>query len=115
MTASTPSSVKSATAAPVKVVRRSRGSAIIRETLFDVPPTPWEELPLWPTPPAPLTNGGDIILLRDKENGCAVASRVMPEELKEVIFGDLAQHSVGMYIRRIKELALAAMIGSNVN
>jgi hypothetical protein len=39
----------------------------------------------------------------------------MPEELKEVIFGDLAQHSVGMYIRRIKELALAAMIGSNVN
>jgi Lipase (class 3) len=115
MTALSPSSVTSGATAPVKVVRRSRGSAIIRHTLSDAPPTPWEELPLWPTPPAPLTNGGDVVLLRDKENGSAAASRVMPEELREVIFGDLAQHSIEMYMRRVKELALAAMIGSNVN
>ncbi|KAF2108431.1 Alpha/Beta hydrolase protein, partial [Lophiotrema nucula] len=96
MTASVPSSVKSATAPPpVKVVRRSRGSA----------------LPLWPTPPSPLTNAGEVILLRDKESGSAVASRVTSEDLSEVIFADLAQHTTEMYIRRVKEVALAAMMG----
>ncbi|RFU31954.1 hypothetical protein B7463_g4369, partial [Scytalidium lignicola] len=109
MTASSPSP---ATAPKVKVVRRSRGTAIIRQT---VSATPWEKLPLWPTPPTPLTNAGDVILLRDKENGSAVASRVTPEDLKEVIFGDLAQHTTEMYIRRVKEVALAAMMGRDVN
>jgi Lipase (class 3) len=109
MTAS-PSS--SAAAPQVKVVRRSRGTAIIRQT---VSATPWEELPLWPTPPTPLTNAGDIILLRDKENGSAAASRVTPEDLREVIFGDLAQHTTEMYMRRVKEVALAAMMGRDVN
>jgi hypothetical protein len=114
MTASSPSSTANANAnaaPPVKVVRRSRGNAVIRHTLPTTPPTPWEELPLWPTPPAPLTNAGDIILLRDKESTGAVASLVTSEDLREVIFGDLAQHTIEMYIRRVKELALAAMIG----
>ena len=112
MTVSPPSSVTSATAAPpVKVVRRSRGTAVYRQTLPAPPPTPWEELPLWPTPPAPLTNAGDVILLRDKENGSAAASRVTPEDLSEVIFGDLVQHTIEMYMRRVKEVALAAMMG----
>ncbi|KAF2807479.1 alpha/beta-hydrolase [Mytilinidion resinicola] len=113
MTASPPSSVTSATAPPpVKVVRRSRGSAVVRvQTLPAAPPTPWEELPLWPTPDAPLTNAGDVVLLRDRENGGAAASRVTPEELREVIFADLAQHTSEMYIRRVREVALAAMMG----
>jgi hypothetical protein len=115
MTVSPPSSITTATAAPaVKVVRRSRGTAIIQQKLPAAPPTPWEELPLWPTPAAPLTNAGDMILLRDKENGSAVASRVTTEDLREVIFGDLSQHTIQMYIRRVKELALAAMTGRNV-
>jgi hypothetical protein len=109
MTASPPSP---AAAPKVKVVRRSRGTAIIREV---VSATPWAELPLWPTPPTSLTNAGDIILLRDKENGSAAASRVTPEDLREVIFGDFAQHTTEMYIRRVKEVALAAMVGRDVN
>jgi hypothetical protein len=109
VTASAPSSL----APPkVKVVRRSRGTSVIREEAVSTRPvTPWEELPLWPTPAPLLTNAGDVILLRDKENGTAAASRVTSEDLKEVIFGDLAQHTTDMYIRRVKELALAAMMG----
>jgi hypothetical protein len=109
MTASPPSAA--AIAPPVKVVRGSRGTRVIRQIVPDAPPTPWEELPLWPTPPAPLTNGGDVILLRDRENGSATASNVTPEELKDVIFGDLAQHTTEMYMRRVKEVAFAAMMG----
>lgn len=113
MTASPPSS---GTAAPkVKVVRRSRGTHIVREIVSAPPPLPWEERPLWPTPPTPLTNAGDIVLLRDQENGSAAASRVTPEDLGEVIFGDFAQHTTEMYIRRVKEVALAAMMGRDAN
>ncbi|KAF2497245.1 alpha/beta-hydrolase, partial [Lophium mytilinum] len=113
LTASPPSSVVSATAAPpVKVVRRSRGTAVVSRQVGPVaPPTPWEELPLWPTPPAPLTNAGDVVLLRDEGHGRAAASRVTPEELRDVIFADLAQHTIEMYIRRVKEVALTAMMG----
>ncbi|TVY82789.1 hypothetical protein LSUE1_G002250 [Lachnellula suecica] len=108
MTVSPPAS---ATATKVKVVRRSRGTSVIRETVSGAPPAPWGELPLWPTPAPPLTNAGDVILLRDKENGSASASLVTSEELREVIFGDLAQHTTDMYITRVKDLALAAMMG----
>lgn len=113
MTASPPATVNPVTAAPaIKVVRRSRGTAVVsRQVLPTAPRTPWEELPLWPTPPAPLTNAGDVILLRDQESGNALASRVTPEELSDVIFADVAQHAVEMYMRRVKEVALAAMMG----
>jgi hypothetical protein len=49
MTTSPPSSVQSA-APPIKVVRHSRGTRVIRQALPVAPPTPWEELPVWPTP-----------------------------------------------------------------
>ncbi|KAF2651557.1 alpha/beta-hydrolase [Lophiostoma macrostomum CBS 122681] len=92
MTASPPSSTANATAAAPAPVK----------------------LPLWPTPPAPLTNAGDVILIRDKENGRAAASRVTSDELSDVIFADLAQHGTEMYIRRVNELALDAMMGRDV-
>jgi hypothetical protein len=88
---------------------------VIRQAVPTAPLTPWAELPLWPTPPAPLTNAGDVILLRDNELGSAVASRVVVEEMKDVIFGDLAQHTTGMYMRRVKEVAFAAMMGRGGN
>lgn len=113
MTASPPSSI-TPVAQPVKVVRHSRGTRVIRTALPAAPPTPWEELPLWPTPPAPLTNAGNVVLLRDRENGSASASRVTDADLADVIFGDLVQHTVDMYMRRIKEVAFDAMIGRNV-
>jgi hypothetical protein len=109
MTASAPPTV--AAAPVVKVVRGSRGTRVIKQTLA-APATPWAELPVWPTPPAPLSNAGDVVLLRDRENGGAEASLVTTEELEDVIFGDLAQHTVDMYMRRVKEAALAAMVGS---
>lgn len=109
MTASPPSA---ATAAPtVKVVRGSRGTRVIRQAVSIGPATPWEELPLWPTPSAPLTNAGDVILLRDKENGASSASHVMPDQLSDVIFGDLAQHTTVAYMRRVQDVAFAAMMG----
>jgi hypothetical protein len=113
MTASPPSS----TAAPplVKVVRHSRGTRVIREIRPAAPPTPWVDLPMWPTPPATLTNAGDVILLRGRHDGSASASQVTPEDLKDVIFSDLAQHTMGMYMRRVKDVAFAAMMGNNVN
>jgi hypothetical protein len=104
MTASAPNPT-----GPVKVVRRSRGTSVIREVA--PPPTPWAQLPLWPMPPPPMANAGEVILLRDKENGRAAASHVTSEDLRDVIFGDLSQHTVQAYIQRIKELGLAAMMG----
>ncbi|KAH7071619.1 Alpha/Beta hydrolase protein [Paraphoma chrysanthemicola] len=113
MTASPPASV-TPTTQPVKVVRHSRGNRVVRTVLPVAPPTPWEELPLWSTPPAPLTNAGDVVLLRDRENGSASASRVTDADLADVMFADLAQHTVAMYMRRIKEVAFDAMMGGNV-
>lgn len=106
MTTSTGATV----APPAKVVYRSRGSAVVRQ-LPAAPPVPWEELPLWPTPPPSLTNAGNVVLLRDNKDGNAVALRVTAEDLQEVIFGDLAQHTLAMYLRRVKDVALAAMMG----
>lgn len=111
ITASPPAAAIAAIPPPVKVVRGSRGSAVYRQAVPAPPPIPWEELPLWPTPAPSLANGGDIILLRDKENGCGSASQVTIDDLKDVIFGDLAQHTSGMYLRRVKDAALAAMMG----
>lgn len=112
MTASPPSAAASVPS--VKVVRHSRGTRVIRQALPTAPATPWEELPLWPTPPAPLTNAGDVILLRDCESGGCSASYVTSEELSDVIFGDLAQHTTDAYFRRIKDMAFAAMMGRNL-
>lgn len=115
MTASPPSSTASAVAPPpVKVVRGSRGAAVYRQAAPAPPPTPWEELPLWPTPAPSLTNAGEIILLRDGHTGSATASPVTSEDLNEVIFGDLTQHTIEMYLRRVKELALSAMLGRDL-
>lgn len=113
MTASPPSN----TAAPpqVKVVRHSRGTRVIREVRSAAPPTAWEDLPTWPTPPAPLTNSGDVILLRDSNSGSAVASQMTPGDLKDVIFSDLAQHPIEMYMSRVKDVAFNAMMGRNAD
>lgn len=113
MTASPPPSTAVAVAPPptVKVVRGSRGAAVYRQPVAIAPPTPWEELPLWPTPAPSLTNAGELVLLRDRENGNAIASPITSEDLKDVIFGDLAQHTVEMYLRRVKDLTLTAMFG----
>jgi hypothetical protein len=40
---------------------------------------------------------------------------VVVEEMKDVIFADLAQHTTGMYMRRVKEVAFAAMMGRSGN
>jgi hypothetical protein len=58
-------------------------------------------------------NAGEVILLRDGASGSGVASPVTHEELKDVIFADLAQHTVDMYMRRVKDVAFAAMMGKS--
>jgi hypothetical protein len=49
--------------------------------------------------------------MRVGEGGAATASNVTAEELSEVIFGDLAQHTMDMYMRRVRELAMEAIMG----
>jgi hypothetical protein len=101
-------------AAPaVKVIRRSRGSTVIRAPVAAVLP-PWEERPLWATPPASFVNAGNVILLRAGASGCSTASPLLAEELKDVIFSDLAQHTMEMYMGRVKDMALTAMMGWRV-
>lgn len=113
MTASPPPPTNATTTVappPVKVIRGSRGATVYRAAAPVAPPTPWEELPLWPTPAPSLCNAGEIILLRDMD-GKATASPIASEDLREVIFGDLAQHTIEMYLRRVKDLAVTAMFG----
>ena len=111
-TASPPACFVAATvAAPVKVVRGSRGSTVYKQTLAPAPSIPWEELPIWPTPAPGSHPAGEIVLLRDREDGRGIAARVSAEDLADVIWGDLVQHTLTVYRRRIQELALAAMMG----
>lgn len=115
MTTSPPSTAVSITAAPpVKIIRSSRGTRVIRTKVTDAALIPWEELPVWPTPSASLTNAGEVILLRDSPSGAAMASPVSPDELKDVIFGDFQEHYMAMYIRRVKDLAFSAMMGRSL-
>ena len=112
LTTSTPACLAASLATPSsKVVRGSRGSAVYRQTLPLPPPVPWEELPVWPTPAALFANAGNVVLLRDGKEGRAVASPVIVEDIKDLIYGDLTQHMMGTYLRRVKDLAYSAMIG----
>lgn len=108
LTASPPASA--AAAPPPKVVRRSRGTGVVVKPVA-APLVPWAERPLWPTPAAPLANAGVVVVLRDGEMGGAEACKVGVEELREVIFADLAAHTCEMYLRRVKAVALSAMMG----
>ena len=69
-----------------------------------------DELPLWPVPKVPMTNAGHVVLLRE-EKKMAIALQVKPEDLRDVIFGDLAQHSMYVYMKRVQEMACSAIIG----
>lgn len=64
-------------------------------------------------PPATLSNAGRIVLIRENfDNPRAIeAVQVTDEELRDVIFGDPAMHSMELYKSRIDQLALAAVTG----
>lgn len=67
----------------------------------------------WEIPPATLSNAGRIVLMREKpDNRHAIeAVQVTDEELRDVIFGDPAMHSMELYKSRIDQLAIAEVTG----
>jgi len=85
---------------------------------------PYDTLPTWPVPPGGLSNAGRLVLLRavprspasaSKKNGndagdTAIQARlVTDEQLRGVVFGDLPEHGMERYSRRIKILAMNAV------
>ncbi|KAF2716515.1 alpha/beta-hydrolase [Polychaeton citri CBS 116435] len=83
-----------------------------------LPARPPVALPRWPVPPATLSNAGRLVLLREKQSlqkqqGRPVTEAVSTsdQQLREVIFGDIAAHAMSVYKKRIDELAIAAVTG----
>lgn len=67
----------------------------------------------WEVPPATLSNAGRVVLIRERfDNRHAIeAVQVTDEELRDVIFGDPAMHSMELYKSRIDRLTVAAVTG----
>ena len=72
--------------------------------------------PTWPVPPATLSNAGRLVLLRiaPGRSSTVEAVQVVDRELREVVFGDPAMHSMVRYQRRVERLAIAAVTGGAV-
>jgi Lipase (class 3) len=79
--------------------------------------------PIWPVPPATLSNAGRLILLRsvplpnsnDKKGNRmddgVQARSITDEHLREVVWGDPVCHMMKVYARRIEVLATNAVVG----
>jgi hypothetical protein len=69
--------------------------------------------PTWPPPPATLSLGGRVVLLRPRYDGRGQddveACTVTDEMLRDVVFGDPACHTMTMYSKRIEILATRAV------
>ncbi len=69
--------------------------------------------PTWPPPPATLSLGGRVVLLRPRSDGRGQddveACTVTDEMLRDVVFGDPACHTMTMYWKRIEILATRAV------
>lgn len=73
--------------------------------------------PRWNVPPSTLSNAGRLVLLREKpgdKRHSIEAVQVTDEDLRDVIFGDLAMHKIELYKRRIDQLAFAAVTGQGL-
>lgn len=91
-----------------------------------LPPRPESAKPIWPVPPAALSNAGRLILLRGVprrntsgkpgEVGLTMddgvqARGITDEQLRGVVFGDPVCHMMKLYARRVEVLATNAVIG----
>jgi hypothetical protein len=69
--------------------------------------------PTWPPPPATLSLGGRVVLLRPRYDGQGPddveACTVSDEMMRDVVFGDPACHTMTMYSKRIEILATRAV------
>lgn len=111
MTASPPPPPPSSTGPKVKIVRRSRGTSVIREDIVEAP-VKWEDRPLWATPRPGLCCAGQVVCLRDEEGRVGAHARVVEEgELRDVVWADLREHGTEGYLRRVRECALGAITG----
>lgn len=71
-------------------------------------------MPIWPVPESAASNAGDLVLLRERHgssSGRVEACAITDEQLREVVFGDPAAHSMVLYARRVEELAFRAVTG----
>jgi len=99
-------------------------------------PTPATDVlpkPIWPVPPATLSNAGRIVLLRgvarpdeaekkskkkkitgsDRMDEGVIAQIIDDQILRTVIWGDPMAHMMTLYRRRIEVLAMNAVLGRN--
>ncbi|KAK5118799.1 hypothetical protein LTR62_000008 [Meristemomyces frigidus] len=70
--------------------------------------------PLWPVPDASLSTAGRLVLLREKPRSLPAtieAVQLTDEQLRSVVFGDPAMHSMTLYKQRIDALMFAAVSG----
>ncbi|KAK3669929.1 hypothetical protein LTR78_010180 [Recurvomyces mirabilis] len=70
--------------------------------------------PRWPVPDASLSTAGRLVLLREKptsRSGAVEAVQLTDEELRSVVFGDPAMHTMTLYKQRIDALMVAAISG----
>ncbi|QIW99056.1 hypothetical protein AMS68_004574 [Peltaster fructicola] len=84
-------------------------------TLFSKSAQPAPVAPYWPVPSATLSNAGRTIVIRDKPGsiGSLQAVSTTDEQLRNVLFGDPAMHSMSLYKERIDQLAISAVTGTN--
>ncbi|KAI9804121.1 MAG: hypothetical protein M1825_001523 [Sarcosagium campestre] len=82
------------------------------------PPQPPTSLPvpIWPVPPATLSNAGRLVVLRGMRLRADQDERVQAcvtsdEQLRGVVFGDPMMHMMKLYARRIDTLATQAVLG----
>ncbi|MCJ1368807.1 hypothetical protein MMC20_000014 [Loxospora ochrophaea] len=69
-------------------------------------------VPVWPVPPATLSNGGRLVILRaSQETGeeDVRAQITCDQQLRGVVFGDPVMHMMKLYARRVEILATKAV------
>jgi hypothetical protein len=70
-------------------------------------------LPAWPIPPCSLSPAGRLVVLRQKPGSRfeddVEAVTVDDEALRKVVYGDVMKHQMGVYKKRIEEVAVRAV------
>lgn len=108
---------KSHSPAPPPNSRSSSPTLSLHRTRSTTPPAADEPgAPIWPVPAVPLANAGNLVLLRESSaphvKTGAAAHSVCVEDLRDALFGDLAQHTLDVYHSRVNALACAAVMGT---
>ena len=103
--------------APAQSTRTRLRDKMSRQQLHGHSAAPaYSPAPVWSVPEATLSNAGRLVLLRERPNcphHTPEAVLISEEEIRDVVFGDVAMHPMALYKRRIDQLAFAAISGND--